>query len=275
MTVGIFGSNGMLGKYITTVLKKNYNIKAFTRNDLDISDFNKFSSISEIIKDCDIVINCAGAIKPIVDKISPEKSFMINSVFPNYLARICYDLNKKIFHITTDCVYSGKIGSYLEGTFPDTFDTYGLSKSLGESSYALNLRTSIIGEEIGNSRSLIEWVKSNANKEVNGYTNHYWNGVTCLEFAYIMENLIKSEYFKTTTSHIFSPNKVSKYELVKDISEIFGLNIKVKAVEAEVAIDRTLDSQYIGWYPEEMVVKKTIKEQLKELFEFQSKLSAV
>ena len=38
--------------------------------------------------------------------------------------------------------------------------------------------------------SLIEWLKTNKNGTINGYENHFWNGVTCLTLANIIENII-------------------------------------------------------------------------------------
>ena len=49
--------------------------------------------------------------------------------------------------MSTDCVFSGSRGVYLEDDIPDAFDLYGVSKRLGEVDYhnAVTLRTSIIG----------------------------------------------------------------------------------------------------------------------------------
>ena len=34
-----------------------------------------------------------------------------------------------------------------------------------------------------NKLSFLEWVRNNTGNTVNGYTNHLWNGVTCLEIV--------------------------------------------------------------------------------------------
>ena len=87
--------------------------------------------------------------------------------------------------------FTGKKGSYNEDDLHDEINDYGTSKSLGELCDATIIRTSIIGEELRNKRSLLEWVKSNAHGEINGYDNHYWNGVTCLQLSFFIKDIIE------------------------------------------------------------------------------------
>jgi dTDP-4-dehydrorhamnose reductase len=148
-----------------------------------------------------------------------------------------------MIHITTDCVFSGKHGNYNENAIHDEINDYGMSKSLGELCKATIIRTSIIGEELMNKRSLLEWVKSNQGKEINGFTQHFWNGVTCLQLAEIIYKIIKDELYWEGVRHIFSPKSVSKYELINMINEVYNLNITVIPQETQ-KIDKTLKTIY-------------------------------
>ena len=65
------------------------------------------------------------------------------------------------------------------------------------------IRTSIIGHEINHKKSLLEWIISNKNKEINGYRNHLWNGVTCLTLAKIIKNMIDDNIFGKVYVHIY------------------------------------------------------------------------
>jgi dTDP-4-dehydrorhamnose reductase len=49
--------------------------------------------------------------------------------------------NLQIVHITTDCVFNGELGNYIESSFHDCIDDYGKSKSLGENPHLTTLRT--------------------------------------------------------------------------------------------------------------------------------------
>ena len=244
MKIFVLGSKGMLGRYLVKYLSQYYKVIEINRDIIDASK-ETIETLSEKLKDKihngDTVINCMGAIKPRVDQLGDLNAIQVNSVFPRVLANFCSDIGANLIHPTTDCVYSGLKGNYNENDKYDVSDVYGMSKAMGEPQNCTIIRTSIIGEEIGQSRSLVEWVKSNANKNVFGFTNHFWNGVTCLQFSKICKQIIDNHMFWKGTKHIFS-NPLTKKELVETISEVYGLNITVTPKETEVMCDRTLST---------------------------------
>ena len=149
-----------------------------------------------------------------------------------------------MIHITTDCVFSGKKGNYIETDEHDITDVYGRTKSLGEPNNCTIIRTSIIGEEKGQSRSLVEWIKSVKNEEVNGFVNHRWNGVTCLQLSKVIEEIINNNLWWSGVRHIHSPNWVNKGQLVNMVSDIYDLNVTVNLVDTDERVNRTLSSIY-------------------------------
>lgn len=246
MKIFLFGGNGMLGNYVNTYLKDKYKIVKITRQDYDLSNLSieslqQFLINKKLQKD-DIVINCAGVI-PQASKqrdINTRLYFLINTTFPIILSMICLQNNAKMIHITTDCVFSGKDGNYNEKSIHDETNDYGMSKSLGELCHATIIRTSIIGEEVNNKRSLLEWVKSNKDKEISGYTNHYWNGITCLQLSKIINDIIDKNLYWIGVKHIFSPTPVSKYQLLCMINEIYDLNITINEYQTKDKINKTI-----------------------------------
>lgn len=232
----------MLGTYVTKYFSsKGYDVAPVSRKKMDIIKVTDRILINSNINRGDVVINCAGLIKQ--RSGTTEYDFIkVNTMFPHMLAKTCNHKGARLIHVSTDCTYSGSKGGYDELAPHDATDIYGRSKSLGEPSNTTVIRTSIIGEEQNNFLSLLEWVKSNQEKTVNGFTNHMWNGITCLKFAEVCEHIIKHNIFWTSVKHIFSPNVVSKYELVKLISDIYDLNVKVIPVEAPNMCDRSLTS---------------------------------
>ena len=182
MKVYVFGSRGMLGKYVRTYLENYYEVIEVNRNIIDGSDTTEFEIedrlLNLFINKGDVVINCVGAIKPRVDELGDLNAIKVNSVFPRMLANVCEKLEVKMIHPTTDCVYTGNKGSYTENDKCDVNDVYGMTKSLGEPNNCMVIRTSIIGEEVGQTRSLIEWVKSQKDNTVFGFTNHFWKGLS-------------------------------------------------------------------------------------------------
>ena len=247
MKILILGSSGMLGKYVHSFFSKNCeNVLTANRSDFEVNVNTNSDSVKKLlqkfnISEDDIVINCIGLIKPQVDKYGTTLSIIVNSLFPNLLSNECQNIKAKMIHITTDCVFSGKKGSYIENDIHDVSDIYGRTKSLGEPSNCTVIRTSIIGEEVNQKRSLVEWVKSNTNKEINGFEDHFWNGLTCLQVAKVIDQIIKENKFWIGTRHIYS-DKVDKYELVSFINEIYQLNIKINKIKSGSFCDRSLST---------------------------------
>lgn len=269
MRIIIFGSNGMLGAYckavfgdsvIKTVDRKADPAAESTRNKayLDASACT-VEQICEVLEENCFVINCMGVIP---QRSSDWRSMIaVNAMFPKLLHLACVSRACELIHISTDCVFSGKTGKYTETDPHDATDIYGITKSLGESEEYCVIRTSIIGEEKNNKLSLLEWVKRSQDKQIMGYVNHQWNGITCLQLAKVIKQVI--EYGRWTgVRHVFSPESLNKYELVKEIISAYKLNVKVAPLKTE-KIDRTLATVC-----EEQFDIPPIREQLIELSRF-------
>ena len=195
----------------------------------------------------EFVINCIGIIKPNIDE-SNSKSILnaieVNSRFPHLIST--YFANSKIVQIATDCVYSGSIGHYNEKSLHDPTDVYGKTKSLGEvvSPNFVNLRTSIIGREFSTNKSLWNWITNQDKKsELNGFTDHIWNGITTLAFAKIIYGIIDTKLFLPNTQHVLPAGTISKDNLIRAIVQSEGRSdILVKSVKSPMSINRTLST---------------------------------
>jgi len=244
MKIIICGSSGMLGNTLKKYLSSYYSVDKIDRSDMDLMNIDTnilLNYVKSIIAaDTDTtLINCVGLIKQ--RSVPDHEMIDINATLPHKLAYVCNNLNIKMIHFSTDCVYSGGKGSYVETDNHDATDIYGLSKSLGEPKTCSTIRTSIIGEETQNKLSLVEWVRSNKNKSIKGFTNHLWNGITCLQAGKIIRQIIDRHLFWNGTRHIYS-NIVNKYELVSAINEIYELNISIEPTQDTLVINRTISS---------------------------------
>ena len=150
-------------------------------------------------------------------------------------------------------MYSGNKGNYTETDIHDPVDIYGKSKSLGEvvSDNFLNIRCSIIGPELNNKSSLLEWFLAiNESEAVNGYNHHFWNGVTTLQFAQLCERIIIGNEFDSLRKlnhvlHYCINESVSKYQLLLIFREVFKKNIEIIKIDDSKKMDRTLASVYL------------------------------
>lgn len=253
----IVGSTGMLGRTAKKYFQDNgYNVSTLDRSDVDLSKTGWDGIRTKIIDNCcDILINCAGLI--IQRKNTPIEDFLkVNSIIPRWMANICEEQGIEMYHPTTDCIYDGLEGPYEEGRSYTEKGIYGLSKVLGEPENCAVIRSSIIGEESHNKLSFLEWVRSNVNSTVNGYSNHLWNGVTCLEMCKIIHEIIESNSYYKGTKHYYSPI-VTKADMIKYVNEVYDLNIKINVIDTGTIINKTLLSKYTK-------ERKDLKEQIKE-----------
>lgn len=248
-TIYVLGYKGMLGRYVYLYLrKKNFNVVGLSRSDLDAEAVTEstLSIFLPNVKSGDVIINCIGMIKPQVDKLGTKSAIKVNSLFPHIMNDFCKNRGINFLHITTDCVFSGTTGDYSESSPHDCNDIYGKTKSLGEfSEYGTIIRTSIIGEELENKRSLIEWIKSMKDKSANGFTDHWWNGLTCLQVAKLFEFIIVNDLYWNGVRHFFSPEKINKYKLLMLVSDIYDLNITITPVKSSLSCDRTMTTNII------------------------------
>lgn len=263
----IFGSTGMLGNYCSNILQHKYNIIPITKKNYNIMD-NNYNKLFNIINSytTSVIINCAGSI-PQREINNEMDCFIINSLFPKMLDKIANQLKIKFIHISTNCVFNYENGYCNELVMPNESNIYGLSKLLGEPENACVIRTSIIGEEVLNKKSLLEWVISNKNKEINGYVNYLWNGCTCLTLVNFMKNMIDTNNYWKGTRHLYSKETVTKYDLICMINEIYKLNIKIIPLTLDIPINKTLTSIY-----DSTIITKSIKEQIIEQKELDIKL---
>lgn len=261
----VIGANGMLGYAVSEYLASaGYRVKRMARNEFDISK-DDIATLEPFLAGADAVVNCSGIVKQKMDSYSIEEVLKVNSIFPINLAKLSDRLKVRCFHVTTDCVYSGKKGGYAESDLFDADDVYGMSKNAGDTDLCMTLRTSIIGEEKSHFTSLLSWVKSQKGKTINGYTDHLWNGVTTLYLAEIIRNIIESNLYQKGIFHIHSPEVVSKYELTCMINEAYGLGIRINRFETHEPCDRSLRSEKSL---SSLLVKKDLKTQIAELKAF-------
>lgn len=248
----ILGSTGMLGHQVYFHLRKRSIYQVFDlsfrnklRDDTIICDITDFESLSAIIKNIrpDVIVNCIGIlIKGSSD--NPKNSILINAYFPHWLVSAADEIGSKVIHISTDCVFSGKKGGYVESDFRDADDVYGRGKALGEiySDHHLTLRTSIIGPELKeNGEGLFHWFMDQ-HGQVNGYTEAYWGGVTTLELSKVIE--ISIENSLTGLYHVTNGIPISKFDLLTLFNNVFLRGLVVNQYQGK-KVDKSLKSEKV------------------------------
>jgi dTDP-4-dehydrorhamnose reductase len=267
----VLGATGMLGhvmfkhffnnpeyQVFGTVRSKDKLNGIFTKQEqsnliskIDAANFDSFINAFAEIKP-GIVINCIGIIKQSDDAKNYYNSININSFLPHRIARLCALGDSRLIHISTDCVFDGQKGGYLESDNSNATDLYGKSKYLGEVDYpfATTIRTSIIGHELHNQLSLVDWFLAQ-NGSVKGYTNVVFSGVTTYELAQIIQIYVIANKNLSGLYQV-SATPISKFDLLNLVAKIYKKEINITRFD-EMYTDRSLNSdkfrQTTGFLP--------------------------
>lgn len=249
MKIYLFDSTTTQGRYIYSLLKNSYNIKCINSDIFNVKkdDWSKLNQVLSKLKKEDIIINTLEDIEDIENTEQFQKYTKVNTIFPHKLQHISKKYNCKFIHISTDCVFSGLANNYTENCIHDSETTYAISKSIGEPMEATIIRAFTIGEDKINKKSLLEWIKTNANGSIYGYRTHYWNGITCLTLAKIIKQMIDENIWWKGVRHIYTPHTETKYLLCKYINDIYKLNINIVPIDVEIKY-MTLSSIYPRFY---------------------------
>ncbi len=187
------------------------------------------------------VINCIGIVKQLAAAKDPVPSIAINSLLPHQLHHLCETRGARLIHISTDCVFFGDRGGYLESDRPDAADLYGRSKLLGEVSdgRGLTLRTSIIGRELRSSAGLLEWFLSQRGRSVKGFEAAIFSGVTTHVLSQVIGDVIESHRGLNGLYHVAAA-PVNKLDLLRLLDRAFRTGTTIVPAD-DVRIDRSLN----------------------------------
>lgn len=256
----MLGASGMIGSAIFRVLssEKVFEVYGSIRSekwrDFFSQNQQKYLTICENILhkleaerlfseiQPNIVINCIGLTKHHIEADEVLQAVPINTILPHRLAYLCKAFNAKLIHISTDCIFSGSRGNYIESDFSDAFDIYGKSKYLGEvanHSHVITLRTSTIGHELQSAYGLLEWFLSQEGTCI-GFNKAIFSGLPNTFFAEIIRDYVIPRPHLHGLYHV-GASPISKYELLKLIATEYGKNIDI-ICDQEFSIDRSLNS---------------------------------
>ena len=258
MRILVLGASGMLGHTVYRVIAGDSRFQVFgtirsetARKHLPTAD--RATLISEIDVDSidsllrafaesrpDVVINCIGIVKQLKSSYDPLVAIPMNAILPHRIARIAAACGARMVHVSTDCVFTGTKGNYLESDVPDAPDLYGRSKLLGEVDYphTITLRTSIIGPEmVGAGTGLVGWFL-NQTGSVKGFRRAIFSGFPTVTLARIILDKVVPRSDLHGVYHV-SASPIDKFALL--VRKAWDKIIDIEP-DDNLAIDRSLNS---------------------------------
>lgn len=209
---------------------------------VDVLDQDALTAVIAEVRP-DVVINCVGLIKQLADAKDPLTALPINAMLPHRLARLCALSGARLIHISTDCVFSGRRGGYLESDVSDAEDLYGKSKYIGELHdvpNAITLRTSIIGHELNSNHSLVDWFLSQEGG-TRGFSKAIFSGLPTAELARVTKDFVLPHPELNGLYHV-SAEPIAKLDLLTLIASQYSKSIEIRP-DAALVIDRSLNSE--------------------------------
>lgn len=260
MKILVLGASGMIGSAIFRVLDDAKNLDVYgsirskelkrffkegQRERLvvcnDVLDQVQLVRLLSQIKP-EVVINCVGLTKHHKEADDVLLAVPLNTLLPHRLADLCKASSARLIHISTDCIFSGSKGGYLEGDHSDSADIYGKSKYLGEVvdyPHAITLRTSTIGHELQSSYGLLEWFLGQQGS-CTGFNRAIFSGLPNIVFAEIIRDHVIPRHKLHGLYHVGAA-PIGKYDLLKLIAAQYNKKINIVCDE-NFAIDRSLNA---------------------------------
>ena len=261
MKILVLGASGMLGHAMVRILSENKKLKVFgsirskkikkffskkiSNHLVECRNLTKYENLIDIFNKIkpNIIINCISLSKEDLQKSDPLMMIPIYSLLPHQLAKICERNNARLIHISTDGIFSGLKGGYVENDKLDVQDFYGITKFIGEvkKSNSITIRTSIIGHELEKKNGLLEWFLAQK-KKCKCFEGAIFTGFPSVVLAQIVRDIVIPRSDLTGIYHIAS-NPISKCKLLRLIAKIYGKNIKIIS-DKKILMDRSLNSDY-------------------------------
>lgn len=258
MRVLVLGASGMIGNAMFRVLSENaawavfgvarsvglsglfpsaLDARLITGIDAENSDvlMRVFGEVKP-----DLVINCIGLTKHHSQAHDPLLATPINALLPHRLADICRAVGARFIHVSTDCVFSGVKGNYVEDDAADATDVYGKTKFLGEVSapHAVTLRTSTIGHELQSAYGLLEWFLAQGDR-CTGFGRAIFSGLPNVTFAQVVRDVVIPRSELSGIFHV-GAEPINKYDLLTLIARVYGKSIEIDRDDSFV-MDRSMN----------------------------------
>jgi dTDP-4-dehydrorhamnose reductase len=208
----------------------------------------------------DAIVHCAAATNVDWCEDNPKQAETINVYASAVLAEIAATLNARFIYVSTDSVFDGKRGGYVETDEPAPLNVYARSKLAGERetlrrhASAMIVRVSIYGWNAQNKDSLAEWVLRRLEEggDVPGFADVFFTPILVNDLVPVLFAMLQREL--TGLYHAAGSERISKFEFARRVATAFGFDparvtscqVKEMNLRAVRPLDVSLNTEKIG-----------------------------
>ncbi|MFM6955991.1 MAG: dTDP-4-dehydrorhamnose reductase [Ignavibacteria bacterium] len=203
------------------------------------------------------IINTAAMTNVDACEEKKQEAWFANATFVEQLSRIALIIEAHFIHFSTDYVFDGRKGPYVESDQPRPISYYGKSKLAGENavihSHAFNtvIRTNVVyGFTNSDQQDFVKWVLNNADasKKMTIVDDQYSNPTLTDDLALAVKRIIEKK--RSGIYHIGGNTQCSRLEFAMEIAKIFHLDtslfLPIKTIALNQPAERPLMSGLIN-----------------------------
>ncbi|MDY6845547.1 MAG: SDR family oxidoreductase [Chloroflexota bacterium] len=196
---------------------------------VDLLDTRKALAIMKDLQP-DAIIHCAAIANLHDAEEAPDLTQKLNVDVPGMIAEAAFGWGLPFLHISTDAIFDGKQGVYVESDPPNPLSVYARSKLAGErlvqeaNPDALIARVVFYGWSLSGNRSLSEYFYNHLKDQVphKGFTDTYFCPLYVEDLGEVLIEMLEKEL--KGVYHVVSPEHLSKYEFGVRIAKKFGFD---------------------------------------------------
>ncbi len=195
-------------------------------------DLTDDSATRKLLSDLrpDVIMHCAAATNVDWCEDNPKQAEAINVQASAVLAEIASTLNARFVYVSTDSVFDGKKGDYVETDEPAPLNVYARSKLAGEretlrrNAAAIVVRVSIYGWNSQNKDSLAEWVlrRLEEGSDVPGFTDVFFTPILVNHLVPVLFAML--QHALAGLYHVAGSERISKFEFARRVAITFGFD---------------------------------------------------
>ncbi len=178
----------------------------------------------------DVFLHCAALANVDACETDPALARKINADLPGDIAATCRQHSLPLIHISTDAVFDGARGNYIEEDEPHPLGVYASTKLAGEQAVlaanpqALIARVNFYGWSAAGSRSLAENFvhQLEQGKPMMGFTDVWFCPMNVLDLSTLLVEM--AEKGLSGIYHAVGPEAMSKYDFGTRIANQFGFD---------------------------------------------------
>lgn len=236
----VTGASGLLGLNLALEASSNYavygvvNSHRFHSPDFTVLDVNLLAPevVGRVYDESqpDWVIHCAALTDLDACATNPQLAKELNTNLPRRMAAEAAKRGALFLHISTDAVYDGQKGDYVEKNATNPLSIYARSKLAGERAVANSYPESIIarvnmfGWSLTGEKSLAEFFFNNlrSRNPVKGFNDVFFSPLLVNNLGKILLRMLEEKL--TGLYHVFSSDAISKYDFGVAIANRFGFD---------------------------------------------------